>query len=104
MRRIDLVVGVGYDTDLRKARNIFDDILAREPRVLTEPAPTVAVSNLGESSVDFVVRPWVKTSDYWPVRFELNERIKLRLDDEGISIPFPQRDVHVYQVENKMVS
>jgi len=63
---------------------------------LTDPTPLVAVSNLGESSVDFAVRPWVKASDYWPVTFDLNERIKLRLDEEGISIPFPQHDVHVY--------
>ena len=95
-RRIDLVVGVGYDADLRHARKILENILSDESRVLTEPAPLVAVSNLGESSVDFVVRPWVKAADYWPVTFDLNERIKLRLDDEGISIPFPQHDVHVY--------
>ena len=95
-RRIDLVVGVGYDADLRQARKILENILSDESRVLTEPAPLVAVSNLGESSVDFVVRPWVKAADYWPVTFDLNERIKLRLDDEGISIPFPQHDVHVY--------
>lgn len=95
-RRIDLVVGVGYDADLREARKILENILSAESRVLTEPAPLVAVSNLGESSVDFVVRPWVKASDYWPVTFDLNERIKLRLDEEGISIPFPQHDVHVY--------
>lgn len=97
-RRIDLVVGVGYDADLRQARKILENILSDESRVLTEPAPLVAVSNLGESSVDFVVRPWVKAADYWPVTFDLNERIKLRLDDEGISIPFPQHDVHVYHV------
>ena len=97
-RRIDLVVGVGYDADLRQARKILENILSDESRVLTEPASLVAVSNLGESSVDFVVRPWVKAADYWPVTFDLNERIKLRLDDEGISIPFPQHDVHVYHI------
>ena len=103
-RRIDLVVGVGYDADLRHARKILENILSDESRVLTDPAPLVAVSNLGESSVDFVVRPWVKAADYWPVTFDLNERIKLRLDDEGISIPFPQHDVHVYHVgEDKPV-
>jgi len=100
-RRIDLVVGVGYDADLRQARQILEGILAGEPRILKTPAPVVAVSNLGESSVDFVVRPWVSAGDYWPVRFDLNERIKLRLDEEGISIPFPQRDVHVHQVAEK---
>lgn len=97
-RRVDLVVGVGYDADLRKAREVLESILSAEPRVLKDPAPLVAVSNLGESSVDFVVRPWVNSGDYWPVTFDLNERIKLRLDEEGISIPFPQRDIHVHQV------
>ena len=104
-RRIDLVVGVDYDADLRHARKVLEAILADESRILTEPAPLVAVSNLGESSVDFVVRPWVKAGDYWPVTFDLNERIKLRLDDEGISIPYPQRDIHVHQVgESKPAS
>jgi small conductance mechanosensitive channel len=83
---------------LRKARKILENILSDESRILTEPAPLVAVANLGESSVDFVLRPWVKAGDYWPVTFDLNERIKLRLDEESISIPFPQHDVHVYQI------
>lgn len=104
-RRIDLVVGVGYDADLREAKQVLQRILEDESRVLKDPPPVVAVSNLGESSVDFVVRPWVKASDYWPVRFDLGERIKLRLDEEGITIPFPQRDVHLYPVgESKAVS
>lgn len=97
-RRIDLVVGVAYDADLKKTRAVLNGILTDEPRVLKQPEPVVAVSNLGESSVDFVVRPWVKSSDYWPVRFDLNERIKVRLDEEGIGIPFPQRDVHLHQI------
>ena len=97
-RRVDLVVGVGYDADLRKAKKVLEGILSEESRVLKDPAPVVAVNNLGESSVDFVVRPWVRSSDYWPVRFDLTERIKLRLDEEGISIPFPQRDVHLHTV------
>lgn len=97
-RRIDLVIGVGYDCELPKAKSILESLVSQDQRVLKEPAPTVAVSNLGESSVDFVVRPWVKATDYWPVKFDLTERIKLRLDEEGISIPFPQRDVHVHQV------
>ena len=94
-RRIDLVIGVGYDADLRKAKGVLERILSDESRVLKDPAPVVAVSNLGESSVDLVVRPWVRSADYWPVRFDLSERIKLRLDEEGITIPFPQRDVHI---------
>jgi small conductance mechanosensitive channel len=97
-RRVDLVVGVAYDADLKKTRAVLEGILANDSRILTEPAPVVAVSNLGESSVDFVVRPWVKSGDYWPVTFDLNERIKNRLDEEGIGIPFPQRDVHLYHV------
>lgn len=97
-RRIDLVVGVGYDDDLRETRAVLEKILSDEPRILTDPAPLIAVSNLGESSVDFVVRPWVKSSDYWPVKFALTERIKLSLDEKGISIPYPQRDVHVHNV------
>ena len=103
-RRIDLVVGVGYEADIRKAKSILEKILSDEPRVLADPEPLVGVSNLGESSVDFVVRPWVKAADYWPVTLELNERFKLRLDEEGISIPFPQHDVHVYHVEEKAAS
>ncbi|MEN7343802.1 MAG: mechanosensitive ion channel domain-containing protein [Pseudomonadota bacterium] len=99
-RRIDLVIGVGYDDDLKKAREVLQTVIDNEKRILPEPATTIAVSELGDSSVNFVVRPWVKTSEYWPVRFALTENIKMALDDAGISIPYPQRDVHVHQVSS----
>ena len=96
-RRIDLTVGVSYDDDLDKVRATLDEIIAAEERVLAEPACMIAVSELGDSSVNFVVRPWVKTSDYWPVHFDLTETIKKRFDAEGLSFPYPQQDVHVHQ-------
>jgi small conductance mechanosensitive channel len=96
-RRVDLAVGVSYDDDLKKAGEVLRDVLAGEGRVLKDPAPTVAVSELGDSSVNFVVRPWVKSRDYWAVYFDLTEKIKVALDRNGISIPYPQRDVHVKQ-------
>lgn len=96
-RRVDLEVGIGYGDDIDKARDILTAIVAEDSRILKDPEPTIAVSALGESSVHFVVRPWVMAADYWGVYFELTEKIKKRFDAEGISIPYPQRDVHVYQ-------
>lgn len=96
-RRVDLVMGIGYDDDIDKARNIINEIIEADSRILKDPAPTVAVSELADSSVNFVVRPWVKTSDYWGVYFDLTENIKKAFDAQGINIPYPQRDVHVYQ-------
>ncbi|MBN1956584.1 MAG: mechanosensitive ion channel [Desulfuromonadales bacterium] len=93
-RRVDLVIGVSYEDDLKKVRAVLEDILNSEERVLDEPAPTIGVLELGDSSVNFAVRPWVKSGDYWPVLFALQENIKIRFDDEGISIPYPQQDVH----------
>lgn len=101
IRRIDLVVGIGYGDDIPKAKSVLEAILSEDDRVLADPAPTVAVAELGASSVDLVVRPWVSSENYWPAKFDLTERIKLRLDEEGINIPFPQRDVHVYNVGEK---
>jgi len=98
-RRLDLVFGISYQDDIDKARSIIREIIEAEERVLPEPAPVIAVSELGDSSVNFVVRPWVKTSEYWNVRFDLIERIKKAFDEGGISIPYPQRDVHLYQIE-----
>lgn len=95
-RRIDLVFGVGYGDDLKKAKAILERLVAEDDRILKDPAPQVAVSELADSSVNFVCRPWVKGDDYWTVRFDLIERVKLTFDAEGISIPFPQRDVHIY--------
>lgn len=96
-RRVDLVVGIGYDDDIRKAKETLEAILAADSRIHKDPAPTVAVSALGTSSVDLVVRPWVDTADYWDVFFSLNETIKLTFDEKGISFPFPQQDVHLIQ-------
>ena len=97
MRRIDLVFGIGYDEDIKKAKETLERIVAEDSRVLEDPSPTVAVSELADSSVNFVVRPWVKTADYWDVYFAITEKVKLTFDEQGISIPFPQRDIHVYE-------
>jgi small conductance mechanosensitive channel len=95
-RRIDMVVGVSYGDDIDKVRKTLNELLAAEDRILPDPAPTIAVSALADSSVNFVVRPWVNTSDYWGVMFDMTEAIKKRFDKEGISFPFPQQDVHLY--------
>ena len=96
-RRVDLVVGVSYDDNLDKVRKTIEEIVAADDRVLDDPACLIAVSELADSSVNFVVRPWVKTADYWAVMFDLTETIKKRFDEEGISFPFPQQDVHLYR-------
>jgi small conductance mechanosensitive channel len=96
-RRVDMVMGIGYADDIDKARQIMAEILDKDPRVLKDPAATIAVSELADSSVNFVVRPWVKASDYWGVHNDTHEAFKKAFDAQGISIPFPQRDVHVYQ-------
>jgi small conductance mechanosensitive channel len=96
-RRVDLIFGISYGDDMKKAKKVMEDVLAKNERVLKDPAPTIGVVELGDSSVNIVCRPWVKTSEYWPVRFDITEKVKEAFDKEGISIPFPQRDVHVYQ-------
>ena len=96
-RRIDLVIGCGYNDDLRAVRQFLEETLAAEPRLLQDPAPVVAISELADSSVNFVVRPWVPSDDYWAVRFDLLERIKLGFDERGFTIPFPSRDVFMHQ-------
>jgi len=96
-RRLDMVMGIGYEDDIDKARQIMADIIAADGRVLKDPVPQIAVSELGDSSVNFVVRPWAKVEDYWGLYFDLTEKIKKAFDANGISIPFPQRDVHLYQ-------
>lgn len=95
-RRVDLVVGIGYDDDIKKAKEVLNKIIVSDERVLVDEGVTVAVSELADSSVNFVVRAWVNTPDYWAVKFDLTEKIKLTFDEEGISIPFPQQDVHHY--------
>ena len=94
---MDLVFGIGYDDDIPKAKKIIKDLIEADGRILKDPKPTVAVFELGDSSVNFVVRPWVNSDDYWPVYFDLTEKVKRTFDDEGVTIPFPQRDVHLYQ-------
>ncbi len=96
-RRIDLVIGIGYDDDIAKAKEILADLMVQENRILADPAPAIALGELGDSSVNFNVRPWVASGDYWPVRGDLLERIKLAFDAAGISIPYPQQDVHMYE-------
>lgn len=96
-RRVDLVVGIGYDDDIKKAKEVLTSIVNGNEKVLLDDGITIAVSELADSSVNFVVRVWVNTPDYWDVKFSLTEKIKTTFDEEGISIPFPQRDVHVYK-------
>ena len=94
-RRVDLVIGVSYEDDLKKAKTIIEGVLAQDERVLQDPKPNVAVFELGDSSVNFVVRPWVKSADYWDAYFDITSKVKLALEENGISIPYPQRDVHI---------
>ena len=96
-RRVDLVFGIGYDDDIKKAKSLLTEIVNADERVLKDPEPVIAVSELADSSVNFIVRPWVNTADYWGVYWDLTEAVKLRFDTEGISIPFPQQDVHMHQ-------
>jgi len=96
-RRIDLVVGVGYDDDLNLAMRTIEKIVSADARVLEEPATQIAVSEMADSSVNFVVRPWVATSDYWTTRFDLTKALKEGLEEAGCSIPYPQRDVHIFR-------
>jgi small conductance mechanosensitive channel len=98
-RRIDMVAGVSYSDDLEKVRKILEGILSEDDRILQEPPPIIAVLELADSSVNFAVRPWVKTSEYWDVFFSTQEKIKKRFDAEGITIPFPQQDVHIHKTE-----
>ncbi|QHJ13336.1 Small-conductance mechanosensitive channel [Paraglaciecola mesophila] len=96
-RRVDMVVGIGYDADLKRAKEVLKELAAADSRILQDPAPTIAVAELADSSVNFVVRPWVKSADFWAVKFDFTEAVKLRFDQEGISIPFPQMDVHLHK-------
>jgi len=98
-RRIDMVFGISYGDDIKKAKELIEKVIQDETRVLKDPVPVVAVGELADSSVNFVVRPWVKTSDYWDVRFDITEKIKIAFDEYGISIPFPQMDVHMDKSE-----
>jgi small conductance mechanosensitive channel len=94
-RRVDMTVGVSYEADLSRVRTVLNDIIGKDARILSDPPPQVAVAELADSSVNFIVRVWTKTEDYWGVRFDATETIKNRFDAEGIGIPFPQRDIHI---------
>ncbi|MCH8476644.1 MAG: mechanosensitive ion channel [Wenzhouxiangella sp.] len=98
-RRVDLVIGVDYGDDLKVARKTIERVLSEHEKVLDDPEPTIMVLDLGDSSVDFAVRPWVNASDFWPVRGELLQQLKEELEKAGCSIPFPQRDVHLHQTD-----
>ncbi len=98
-RRLDLTFGIGYDDDLKLAKSILENIMKEDERVLADPAPFVGVKELGDSSVNFAFRPWVKSEDYWGVYFDMMEKVKLTFDEKGISIPFPQMDIHLNKVE-----
>ena len=97
IRRVDLVFGIHYADDLLKAKKIFEQILKENELVLDDPAPAVAVMELGDSSVNFAVRPWTNVDNYWDVYFGVTEKVKLELDANNITIPFPQRDIHLFQ-------
>ncbi|MCP5040563.1 MAG: mechanosensitive ion channel [bacterium] len=96
-RRVDMVFGIGYDDDIKRAKELLHEIISADSRILADPAVTIAVSELADSSVNFVVRPWVNSDDYWPVLFDTTEKVKLEFDKNGISIPYPQSDVHLHQ-------
>lgn len=98
-RRVEWTFGVSYDDDIRKVKDTLNELLAQDERILSDPAATVVVSEFADSSVNFMVRAWVKASDLWPVFWDMNERVKVAFDERDISIPFPQRDVHLYPNE-----
>lgn len=98
LRRVDMTFGIGYGDDILAARRVIEGVLQADERILESPAANILVSELADSSVNFTVRPWVKTEDYWPVYFAVTEAVKLAFDERGISIPFPQMDVHMEKV------
>ncbi len=95
-RRVSLIFGIGYNDDLKKAKEILAKIVEAESRILAEPEPQIVVGNLGDNAVEIYCRVWVKTDDYWDVHFNMTEEVKLAFDKEGINFPFPQRDVHIF--------
>lgn len=94
-RRVDMTFGIGYEDDLRKAKSLLEELVQADERILKDPAPVIALAELGDSSVNFTVRAWVNSSDYWAVYWDMNEKVKLAFDENGISIPYPQMDVHL---------
>ena len=97
VRRVDMTFGIGYSDDIPKAEKVLADIIESHEKVLKDPEPVIRLHTLGESSVDFIVRPWSNTEDYWDVYWDITREVKRRFDEEGISIPFPQRDVHIFR-------
>lgn len=96
-RRLDMVFGISYEDDLRKAKNILKEIVEADPRVLKDPATVIAIGELADNSVNIYVRPWVPTAEYWDIKFDVTEKVKLAFDEKGISIPYPQRQIHITQ-------
>jgi small conductance mechanosensitive channel len=103
MRRLDLIFGIAYEDDFKKAQKILLELVENHPKVLSDPAPLVRVHELGDSSVNFAVRPWVHNDDYWEVHWDLTEAVKEHFDKKGVSIPFPQRDVHLIPVPGEAI-
>ena len=100
-RRCDMTFGIGYDDDIDKAKKILQRLFEEDERSLTEPAPRICVGGLGDNSVDLMFRPWVGTDDLWPYYWDMQEKVKKAFDEEGISIPYPQRDVHLYKANEE---
>ena len=100
IRRVDLVFGISYGDDILRTEQVLKEIVEAHPAVLEDPEPIIKVHELGDSSVNFIVRPWVKMEDYLDTYWDLTRSVKLRFDEEGISIPFPQRDVHLHKIES----
>jgi small conductance mechanosensitive channel len=96
-RRVDMAFGIGYGDDIKKAKTVLQRLVDEDQRIFKEPESMIAVNELGDSSVNFVVRVWCNSADYWGIYFDMQEKVKLEFDKEGISIPFPQRDVHLFQ-------
>ena len=99
-RRCDMTFGIGYDDDIDKAKKVLQRLFEEDERSLTDPAPRICVGGLGDNSVDLMFRPWVATDDLWPYYWDMQEKVKKAFDEEGISIPYPQRDVHLYKTSN----
>jgi len=100
-RRVDMTFGIGYDDNIPKAEKVLTEIVTNHDKVLKDPAPVVRLHTLNESSVDFIVRPWVNKDDYWDVYWDITRAVKIRFDEDGITIPFPQRDIHLYRGEQE---
>ena len=96
-RRVDFVFGIGYNDDIKKAKSVINELIYKDERILKDPEPLVVVSELGDSSVNLTVRVWSKSADYWGIFFDMQESVKLKFDEQGISIPYPQQDVHLYK-------